>query len=159
MRNYVLTERGKFLVVTIVAFFLIVLSLVLAVLSLLREAPELPPENNQNGTDVTDPSSNLVDFNLNAGVMTFLFSPGQQSALDENIISLIAELLNSPQNTAEAKIAVEIPQLGDENTAVITNAVIAALEALEVSINDITFFVYMIETKTEDYEINISFRD
>ena len=113
---------------------------------------------NNNGPESYDPSlTGVKSFDFDAGIMSFLFTPDQQVAIDDNTSSMIGELLTSPKNTDDAKIAVEIPQLSDEETTVLTNAVINVLSSHDVSVNDIIFFVYQPEEDIRTFVINISF--
>ena len=174
MRGYVLTERGKILVAMLIVLLLIVPSVVLVVYSTTRnshpaESPETSTDIHQNGTQtVTDdniePASSdtsqtgPVSLNIDAGEMTFLFAPDSQTVLDDNTSSMIGQLLSSPKNTNDSKIAVNIPQLPDDETAVLTTVILNAFITHNVSLSDIIFFVYQPEPDTETFEIGISFK-
>jgi len=126
-------------------------------------AQEAAPDSTQappNDDGMSDPPdsqvSSLISLDLDAGFLTFLFSPETQTAIDEEILTKISELLSSPQNTDSSIIAVEIPELSDNDTNIVTNAIISAFEALEVSLNKITFFIYHLEPNTRTFEIIIS---
>ena len=192
MQRYVLTERGKFLIVIIaIVLFLLLPILIFAIWVLNRDAAlmESPHEVNgihQNGNGLTpseqvpestpDPSltlpngdntgstsldsstTDLVAFDLEAGTMTFLFNPIIQDAVDSNIDAKLGELLTSPKNTNSAKIAVEIPQLPDNDTAILTAAILNAFTEHDIPLSNIVFFVYHPETDIQAFEISISFR-
>jgi len=179
--RYVVTERGKFLIAIIVIVFFVLPGVILVTWALSREAAQndLPPDPNsmhQNGTGSTtseptpagtpdpspepvDPSlSGPVDIDLDAGTMTFLFTPEVQTALDAATLSSISEFLTSPKNTSGTKIAVDIPQLPDSDTANLTNAVTSAFTAHEIPLSDIIFFVYQPDPDHKTFEVKISFQ-
>jgi len=169
-RQYVLTERGKFVVAMLVAFSLILLSLVLALVAIARNNSDKQPDGNAsgehgningdyNGEDSSNPSvTRLIDFNIDSGVMSIQLPVDLPEALEDNIILLIADLLESPRNTENTTIGVELPQLSDEDMAKLTDTIINAFALLEVETKDITFFIYQIAPDSRDYIVNISFR-
>ena len=132
-------------------------------------SPEPSPENTPDSSltlpndDNTGPSSiapsldGQIVFDLNAGVMTFLFTPDLQDTLDSDTDTKLGELLTSPKNTTDAKIAVEIPQLPDTETAILTTAILNAFNKHEVPLSDIIFFVYQTVPDAQTFEIKISF--
>jgi len=172
VRQYILTERGKLFIAVLVIFFLIQPSLILFIWALNRDAQpnEPPPQSSPNpiqvspdsgsgGSESVDPAlSGLRAFDFDNGEMTFLFTPDIQAALDDNITLMLGELLTSPVNTGDKKIAVDIPQLPDDDTAILTAAILVAFSTYEVPLHDIVFFVYRPESDAKTFEINISFR-
>jgi len=98
---------------------------------------------------------NPEDFDFSDGVMKFMFTPSTQTSLDENTIAMLGAFLTSPQNTENAKIAVEIPQLPDAESNIITTAVINALTNFEVPLSKIIFYVYQAPSGMESYELKI----
>ena len=116
------------------------------------------PLNNKE-PESHDPSlTGVKSFDFEAGIMSFLFTPELQTAIDDNTIHMIGELLASPQNTGDRKIAVEIPQLSDESTLIITTAIIDAFNTHDIPVNDIIFLVYQPEADIRTSEISISFQ-
>jgi len=123
-----------------------------------ESTPELPDDGDK-GQEAQDPSlSGPESFDLDAGTMVFLFTPQLQNALDESTISAIGELLTSQKNTNNAKIAIDIPQLPDNDAATLTNAILEAFSIHGVPLSDITFFVYQPDPDTLTFKINISFQ-
>ena len=118
------------------------------------------PQNNENSGSVhTDPPiTNILVYDFEAGVMTFLFAPESQTALDENIVSKIRELLTSPKNTEDALTTVAIPQLSDDDSEVLTDAIINAFESLEIPLSVIIFNVYQPASEAQEFEVTISFQ-
>jgi len=178
MQRYSLTERGKLLIAMLIVFFLIIPSIIIVVITATRNSKpdeSLPAEiSTEHSTDSTVPSpgqdnqtgspppdSSLegpISFDLEAGTLTFLFTPEHQTVLDSSTNEKIGELLESPKNTSNAKIAVEIPQLPDEETAKMTTVILNAFLAHDYSINDILFFIYEPQHTTNTYEITVSFQ-
>jgi len=184
VKKYVLTERGKFtFAILLIVLFLILPSLLLAVWALTTNTSN---ELNQNGKDVASseaveedtpdlsedaldgedddpapvkpPLTDSITFDLDAGVMVFLYSPETQTTLDENTFARIGEILTSPKNTSTAKIVVEIPQLDDDNMLKLTTAVTDAFAEHGVSINDIIFLVYESDPDALTFKISITFQ-
>ena len=122
--------------------------------------PTLEPTGEGDDSQETqDPSlSDLESFDLAAGTMVFLFTPQSQSTLDESTISAIGELMTSPKNTNDAIIAVEIPQLHDNDAAILNNAILEAFNIHGVPLSDIIFFVYQPDPDTQTFKISISFQ-
>ena len=122
---------------------------------------ETTPAVSNDNTGTVSPGSSLTGsatLDIDDGKMTFLFAPSLQTTLEDNTSSTIGQLLLSPKNTEDAKIAVEIPQLPDEDTAVLTTVILNAFITHDVSLSDIVFFVYQPESDEEPFEINISFK-
>jgi hypothetical protein len=118
----------------------------------------LPNDDNNESTHPDTSLDDLVAFDLEAGTMTFLFTPNQQDALDSNVDTKLGELLTSLKNTNNAKIAVDIPQLPDTDTAILTTAILDAFTKHEVPLGDIVFFVYQPDPDVQTFEIHISFQ-
>ena len=181
MQNYILTERGKLLVAAIITFFLILPSLILVIWVLPRvsssneskhgsneghhngsslsdpDSPQGSPGNNANGSDTPDPSlTGMRSFDFDEGIMTFLYTPELQNALDDNITFMIGELITSPKKTDETKFSVEIPQLPDGETATLTTAIINAFNSHGIKIGDIVFYVYPLIPGEQTFEIKMS---
>jgi len=157
VRGYVLTERGKLLVAMLIVLFLILPSIIFVVYASTQNTqPEEPPTD----SSVAQPppiNNDSASLDINAGKMTFLYAPDSQTTLDENTSSMIGQLLTSTKNTPDSKIAVEIPQLTDEETAVLTTVILNTFINHDVSLSDIVFYVYRPESDTEPFKINISF--
>ena len=178
MQRYVLTERGKILVAMLIVFLLILPSVILV--AHLTNKDSAPHNSDADGSDlnplvtpdltqVLPPADDNpgalfpalagpIEFDLEAGTMTFLYAADLQSKLDENTVSMIGELLTSPQNISGTRIAIDIPQLSDNDTNRLTSAIIDAFHKYNVPTSDIIFFVYIPNTETQIYEIKISFR-
>ena len=171
MQRYVLTERGKLLVATLILLILIIPSIILTVWTVRRDAAsEPPPRTNPDLTQFLppvdesmpvspdSPLSGPIAFDIDSGHMTFLFSPEAQTTLDDNTITKIGELLSSPQNTSDKKITVDIPQLSDGDMAVLTAAIINAFSTYDVPMSHIIFFVYQPRPDINIFEVNVAFR-
>jgi len=98
-----------------------------------------------------------TSFDPDAGKLTFPFTPESQTALDNNTTTKIGELLTSPKNIPGSKISVEIPQLKDDETGILTTAILDAFEKHEISSSDIVFMVYQPDPDAKTFDINVSF--
>ncbi|MCL2821015.1 MAG: hypothetical protein FWD38_09375 [Oscillospiraceae bacterium] len=182
MRGYVLTERGKLLVAMLIVLFVILPSVVFIVRASSRgtsatgtphgsaEAPKNTPDlmqflpaNEEDDKDepetVTPSLTGPISFDLDEGEMIFLYMPDSQDTLDDATISKIGELLGSPKNTSDTKIAIEIPQLSDSDAGNLTSAVINAFEINHVPLSEIVFLVNRTEPDAKIFEVKISFRE
>ena len=163
MQRYVLTERGKLLIAILIVIFLILPSIIIVVMVSNRDnaadlkASDPDPENTPGLAQYLPPLTGPIAFDSEAGMMAFLFTPGSQSALDEESLSMIGELLKSPQNTTASILTVEIPLLSDEETAVVTGAVVDAFSSYEVPLSKIVFYIYHPEPNIKTYEISLKF--
>jgi len=120
---------------------------------------QAPP--NEEGSDSERPDlalNDIIVFDLESGIMTFIYTPESQTDLEESTIAKIRELLSSPQNTENSIISVEIPQLSDYDTEMLSNTIINAFESLEVSLSVIIFNIYQPDPNIKKYEIVISFQ-
>ena len=115
-------------------------------------------ENSDIDSNTSDPSPDISPaFDLEAGTMTFVFTPGEQTYLDEDTVSSIGRLLTSPKNTINSIVYVEIPQLQDDYMVILTSAISGAFQEHSVPLSDILFFVYSPDPDAESFNINISF--
>jgi len=181
VRGYVLTERGKLLVAMLIVLLIVLPTIIITVWAVSREMPPSEPTTGSDETVQNDsslaspepvgdptsdapstsqeaPDNDTVAFDYSAGTMTFQFAPDSQTELNDSTVAKINELLTSPKNTNDAQIAVEIPQLPDEETAALTNAIITAFADLEVSLSKVVFFVYTPDSGISTFDVNISFR-
>ena len=172
MQRYVLTERGKLLVAMIIVLFLILPPVILVIRSSQNDASQdaeqpkptpdliqyLPTPDNSKPVSSDSSYDSSIAMDLNEGIMTFLFSPEMQTSLDEDTTTAIGQLLTSPKNTGDAKLAVEIPQISDAETAVITSAILNVFSSHSIPLSDIIFFVYQPDEDIKTFKINISFQ-
>ena len=174
MGNYVLTDRGKIAVAVLIMFFLVLPSIILVIWLMSRNTSpsEIHPDvngiyHNNDNSEIHDPSfTGLRSFDLYAGEMSFFIDPDSPDNFNENIVSMVGELLSSHGNTAgvntagenmtDSKIAVGLPQLIDEKTSALTKSLIDLFDLFDVSVNDIMFFIYQTEPDVPGYIINIS---
>ena len=128
--------------------------------------PHDPPEsgNGEQGSfdPPVDPALDPPKFgpiNLNpaAGTMLFLFSPELQDAVDEETVTMIGDFLKSPRNTSNARIAVEMPQISDEDTSKLIAAVADAFLSHDVSIEKLAFATYQSDSVDESFEVKLLF--
>lgn len=70
---------------------------------------------------------------LAAGVLTFTFSPGTQTALDSRTLSLVSEFLRSSKNTRNSTIVIETPKLAEKDAESLMKVMTSAFSARGVS--------------------------
>jgi len=92
--------------------------------------PEISPSAPGAGTENPDPSlppePGPIGGDPSEGTLTFLFSPDKQRTLDARTLSMLDDLVKSPKNTEGSMIALEIPQLSDENATKVISTVVNA---------------------------------
>jgi len=169
VQRYVLTERGKMLVATLIVLLLIVPSIIIIVSVSNRDnAPnglesngkkdsDSGPGNTPNLSQYLPYLTGPIALDVDEGIMTFLFTPGSQTEIDDESFSMIGEFLKSPQNTTSSTLAVEIPLLSDEETVVITGAVVDAFTKYAVPLSKIIFYIYHPEANIQTYEVTLRF--
>ena len=116
----------------------------------------LTSEDNGDSEALDLYSDDSVALDIDSGTLAFYFVPDSQTALDDHIVLMIGEFLTSPINTDGAKITVEIPQLPDDVTAILTSAIIEALEMYEVPLGDIVFHVFHADPSAVEFEIKMA---
>jgi len=173
VQRYVLTERGKLLVATLIVLLLILPPVIIISIrtasgeekpdgSLPKTTPDLvqyiPPIENDNPSAIGPSINENATIDIDSGNMTFMFTPESQITLDGNVISMIGQLLTSSKNNNDSKMAIEIPQLPDDETAILTTAIINALSTYDIPLSDIIFFVYQPDSGIKTFKINISFQ-
>lgn len=181
--RYILTERGKFIIALLVAFIIVLSLLFIAIWAL---SPNAAPNNMSQGNGGANGSDSNPDnpysssqgssggnsgsgaadstlegpiaFDLEEGILTFLFTLDAQTAIDDESFSLLGDLMSSPRNIRGSKIAVEIPKLPDEDTATLTSIILNAFADQGVSAHSILFYIYQPELNVRTFTISVSFR-
>jgi len=95
--------------------------------------PEATPEPTPEPDDEPEPGP--VDINVDAGTMSFMFSPELQDSIDTETVSMMRDFLRSPENTSRSIIVARIPNVDGENTNIIVEAIIHAFAQYGVSQN------------------------
>jgi len=121
-------------------------------------------ENGDNGDpeepSVTDPEEPLLNdtatLDIEAGILTFLFTPATQTALEDSTFFMLGELVASPQYSQTSIFAVDIPLLPDAYKVNLTTAITEAFTILEVPLGAIVFFTVQVESDDGTFEIRIS---
>jgi len=128
--------------------------------------PNDPPKtgNGEQGSfdpPVEQPDDNQefgpVDIDTSAGTMSFLYAPDLQSTLDTETISMMGDFITSPKNTADSQITVEMPQLSEEETSVLMEAISGAFAEHDVSQNDIKYVISASDPEERIFEVFLSF--
>jgi hypothetical protein len=118
-------------------------------------SPEPSPEPSPSPDDEPEPGP--VDINVTAGTLSFMFSPQSQDSIDTETVSMIRDFLNSPVNTSGSRIVAGIPNLEENETVIIIDAIIGAFAQYGVSQNRLTYVTYPAGTSKNIFEISFSF--
>ncbi|MDR2598809.1 MAG: hypothetical protein LBC73_00860 [Oscillospiraceae bacterium] len=132
------------------------------------DPPETPsptpsPTPGENGSsDIVDPPDpkpdyGFVSLNVTEGTLVFIFSTDIQTELDAETASYLPNFLDSPKNTALAKIEISMPVLPEKETSEIITAVVDAFSDLGVTQQDMVFSTFLTNTDNRLFEINLSF--
>jgi len=144
------------------------------------DPPTEPPvdPNGETGDDPTDePGGDAVDgpgdgpvqippevgpvsINRTEGTMSFMFAPSVQNTLDSNSSLMLKEFIDSPMNTQDTQLVVEMPHLSESEVTTLIRAITSAFSEYGVAQRDITFLVYQPDTTSDSivYEVRMSFR-
>jgi len=126
--------------------------------------PQDPPDSSSGEQGSFDPPTDPVvdipkfgpvSINSTAGNMIFRFAPGLQDALDAETLSMIGEFIKSPKNTSNARIAVEMPQLHEDDISKIITAVSNAFASLGIALEKLAFATYHSESEDGSYEVKL----
>jgi len=125
-----------------------------------------PSQNGDDEPDTLDPLENLpadlpehepAILNLSRGTMVFRFSPDLQDSVDADTVSMLGEFLDSPKNTSNAIVLVEIPQLSENEQAIMITAVTDAFSQHGVAQHSLSFAIYQSTFDGDFYEVRLSF--
>ena len=128
--------------------------------------PHDPPENGNKEQGSFDPPVDPVyeppkygpiSINSTAGTMLFRFSPEIQDAVDEETLAMIGTFLKSPKNTSNARIAVEMPQLSEDETSKLITAVTEAFVSHGVALEKLAFATYQSDSSNGSHEVKLLF--
>jgi len=128
--------------------------------------PQDPPEsgNGEQGSfdppidPVVDPPKyGPINLNLSAGTMLFLFSPELQDAIDEDTVTMIGDFLKSPRNTSNARIAVEMPQIPDDDMTNLISAITSAFSEHDIPLEKLAFAAFQTTSVEESFEVKLLF--
>jgi len=115
-------------------------------------------DETQNGQDPPGPPSGFQSVDVEEGIMTFIFSPGNQSSLDEETIHRIADFLHSPKNTPYTYIELLSPALSLNAGNLLMSAVHQAFELNGVTSEQIVHYQTDKEPDGESFLVSLTFR-
>ena len=124
------------------------------------------PENGEQGSfdppldppeEMPVPEFGPVGIDQSAGTMSFMYAPDMQESLDGDTISMMGEFVSSPKNTAESQIIVELPDLSDDETSVLINAIADAFAQHDVVRDVLSYVVSPADSNERIFEVNLSF--
>ena len=121
--------------------------------------PSQPPHGNGNGNGYGHdmPEFGPVGLNITEGTMQFIFSPSLQETLDEDTVAMLSDFLTSPKNTDDAKVQVEMPNLTEEDTAILLTAVTKAFSTYKLTVDDIVYLKNQNEVSESSFEVMLSY--
>jgi len=117
--------------------------------------PELTPEPTPEPVDVPEPG--LIDIDVAAGIMSFMFSPELQDSIDTETVSMMRDFLRSPENTGNSRIVARIPNLDEDESVIVVDAIIGAFAQYNVSQNRLSYVIYPAGSGDSVFEISFSF--
>jgi len=95
--------------------------------------------------------------NPSEGTLSFMFSPNLQNSLDPSTKNMMYELVNSAKNTEENVIAVELPQLSDEDVEKTMSAISSAFADLGIPSQRLAYITDQSELTENAFEVHLSF--
>jgi len=110
------------------------------------EEEQEPPKTPEFGPTGGNPSQ---------GTLSFLFSPDEQTMLDDETLSMMEELIKSPHNTDFNLIAIEIPQLSGENADKFFFAVVSAFTDLGIQEQRLAYVAHPSEAVEGAFEVQV----
>ena len=125
-----------------------------------------PPQNCDDESDLSDPPQDLpssqpeygqAELNLAEGTMIFVFAPDVHDSLDDTTVSMLGEFLTSPKNTHKTKVAVEMPNLSEEDTAALISALADAFAQHGVTQEKLVYLKHQTEPSERSFEVILSY--
>jgi len=113
----------------------------------LSDPPEDPPP--------AEPEKVQAELDLAEGTMMFVFSPDEQDALDDQVASMLGEFLTSPHNTLKAKVAVEMPNLSEEDTSILISALSDAFAQHGITQEKLVYMKNQAEPSERSFEVKL----
>ena len=112
---------------------------------------------NNNGTDIDGipPTIGLSGGHPTEGMLSFIFAPNYQDALDTETMSALSVLISSPSYSHSSTIAVETPALSDYYTQVLMTAINNAFAAYGIYGQSIAHIILQSVTVDESFEVSI----
>jgi len=119
-----------------------------------------PGEGSGNGPEEepgNEPEPGPIDINVDAGIMSFMFSPEMQDSIDTETVSMMGDFLKSPENTRASRIVARIPNLDESDSVIVIDAIAGAFAQYGVSQNRLSYVIYPAGTGDNVFEISFSF--
>ncbi|MCL2152633.1 MAG: hypothetical protein FWH57_06710 [Oscillospiraceae bacterium] len=90
-------------------------------------------------------------------VLSFIFSPARQDSLDDKTLSNLRGFVNSPENTDDSSIAIEIPKLSEADTQKLLKVLDNAFTDLGISEQRLVYISDQDATAQDAFEVTLSF--
>ncbi|MDR2571709.1 MAG: hypothetical protein LBD23_15640 [Oscillospiraceae bacterium] len=116
-----------------------------------------PPDPTPDPTD-DPPDVNPIIFDRAEGTVEFVFSPDLHESLDSDTVKILGDFIRSPKNVRGAQIAIEIPQLPEDELAIILSAITDAFAQHGISQELLAFITYPSQTlDVRSIDVKLSF--
>jgi len=116
-----------------------------------------PPEETQPETPAEPLEIGPISLDRQEGVMYFAFSPELQDSLDDDTVAMLGEFISSPKNTGNIQIAIEMPNLPDDERATLVKALSDALAQHSNKQYDFVYITYRSGAENRTFEVRLSF--
>jgi len=103
------------------------------------------------------PDYGVIEINRIDGTMQFFYSPDHGDTLNEAVVSSIGDFLSSPQNTDDAQIVAEMPQLPEDELSALINAIIDAFSRHGITKEALAYSIYQADLDEDSFEIKFYF--
>ena len=114
-----------------------------------------PPIDHPDDEPYNELEFGPVNIDSTAGTMSFRFNPELQDTLDSDTVALMGEFITSPRNTSNAQIAVEMPNLPEEDLSVLIAAVTGAFAIHNINLEKLAFVNQESEAEERTFEIRL----
>ena len=111
--------------------------------------------NDNNEIVERPPEIGSPSVNITAGRFTFYWSKNLQTSLDRETTSMLGTFLASPKNTPDSMIAIETPNLSEEDKNLFISVMTSALGELGIDSGRITHIVDPNIPLSEHIEVNL----
>jgi len=120
---------------------------------------QTPPDSYDGESEPRDPSTgDPEDLESNDGVLSFMYTPGLQTALDSDTFTNIGNFIFSPYYTEGKKVVIEMPRLPHDDGEILTAELIEVFVLHFVPLSDIVFFLYEPDPNAQEFEVTITFQ-
>jgi len=114
-----------------------------------------PPIEHPDDESYKESEFGPVNIDSTAGTMSFRFNPDLQNTLDADTTAMLGEFITSPRNTSGAQIAVEMPNLPEEDLSVLIAAVKGAFAVHDIDLEKLAFVNHQSGADERSFEVRL----